>query len=92
MDQLTLEYITHGLKMPAELLPATCNWVAHRATPKLDVSRGRLVEPYLPHRDIGILHLTLGSKDEEKQIQTLDGRTITSTLRYSGAWRTDFAG
>ena len=92
LDQLTLEYVTYGLQMPAELLPATCNWVAHRATPKYDGSRGRLVEPYLPHRDIGILHLTLGTKDEEKEIQTLDGDTITSTLRSSGAWRTGRAG
>jgi hypothetical protein len=91
LDQLTLEYLTYGLRMPVELLPATCNWVAHRSIPKYDVTRNRLVEPYLPHRDIGILHLTLGSKDEEREIQTLDGKTITSTLRYSGAWRTHSA-
>jgi hypothetical protein len=88
LDQLTLEYITHGLGLPVELLPATCNWVAHRATPKYDASRKRLVEPYLPHRDIGILHLTLWSKDGEQELATLDGGTLTSSLRYSGAWRT----
>lgn len=47
-----------GLEKAIEFLPLTCNWTCHLAMPAFDVQRSLLVEPYLPHSPIGIIHLT----------------------------------
>ena len=48
----------HGLPSEIEYLPLTCNWTCHLALPAYDEQRSLLVEPYLPHAAIGIIHLT----------------------------------
>jgi hypothetical protein len=41
-----------------EMLPAWCNWACHFGLPIWDEQRNLLVEPYVPHTPIGIVHLT----------------------------------
>ncbi|MEN9221860.1 MAG: hypothetical protein Q6M04_05420, partial [Thermostichus sp. BF3_bins_97] len=64
-----------------ELLPAYCNWGGD--LPAWDPVSRRLVEPYLPHHPIGILHLTAGNKYTEKfTLKTTQDTDIEMGLRY----------
>lgn len=56
-------YIADGL----EFLPARCNWVCHQALPKVDAATGLLVEPFLPHAPLGVIHR---ASDDFKQKKT----------------------
>src|SRR5947208_16828409 len=59
-DQLALNLAVYqrGLLGRTELLPAWCNWMCHCCLPTWDRDSQQLVEPYLPHTPIGILHVT----------------------------------
>jgi hypothetical protein len=81
-DQVSLNRIGHAGDLPVERLPATCNWLASKARPRWDPAARRLVEPYLPHAPIGILHLTGSSKDAVYDLSSLDGSVVRRTLRY----------
>jgi hypothetical protein len=53
------------------------------AAPAFDSERGRFVEPYAPHETIGVMHLA--GREQKEQIFSLarlDGRTLTTGLRY----------
>ncbi|MEN9262222.1 MAG: TylF/MycF/NovP-related O-methyltransferase [Thermostichus sp. HHBFW_bins_43] len=85
-DQLALNVsvFLDGLFEETELLPAYCNWTCHYGFPKWDPKRNLLVEPYLPHKPIGILHLTSTSKKAGKYIiRTTEEKEIEISLRYS---------
>ncbi|MGQ0721548.1 MAG: hypothetical protein ACT4PE_08245 [Candidatus Eiseniibacteriota bacterium] len=86
-DQVSLNRVCRAGHLSVELLPATCNWITSKALPRWDPVSGRLVEPYLPHAPIGILHLTGAAKDAELDLSSLDGGLIRRTLRYAGAER-----
>jgi len=60
IDQIALNVgiRQHGLERAIDYLPLTCNWTCHLTLPAYDRGRSLLVEPYLPHTPIGILHLT----------------------------------
>jgi hypothetical protein len=81
LDQISLNYVAATGGLPVEFLPSRCNWVCHLALPKYDPEGARFVEPYLPHETLGILHLTLGSKEGEHEIQDLDGTRRRRSLR-----------
>tara|TARA_Y100000590_G_C15664822_1_gene994048 strand:+ start:257 stop:1171 length:915 start_codon:yes stop_codon:yes gene_type:complete len=76
----------------AEFLPLACNWIASNVLPKYDENKKIFVEPYLPHNDIGIMHLAAGiwangkdmrtNKDIKVQIETTKGKKILKSLRY----------
>lgn len=56
-EQLTLGIMIYLEKFPAEFLPAWCNWLC--STPPLwDAVNRKFIEPYLPRRPIGIMHLS----------------------------------
>jgi hypothetical protein len=59
-DQIALNYAIYvrGLLEKTELLPAWCNWTCHYGYPYWDHARECLVEPYLPHTTVSIVHLT----------------------------------
>jgi len=59
-DQMAINHVIYdrGLFGTTELLPAWCNWTCHIGLPRWDCQQQSLVEPYLPHSRIGILHLT----------------------------------
>jgi hypothetical protein len=83
------EHLANGL----ELLPAVCNWVCHQSTPMYNPETKLLVEPFLPHHPIGVVHR---STDDLKlkqglEVHTTDGKRIRMTLKYcEGDFRSDF--
>ncbi len=84
LDQTSLNYLVYILDYPAERLPARVNWTAHRALPRIDETRRQFVEPYLPNDPVGVLHLTLATKDGQHDIETLGGDRVRASLRYPG--------
>lgn len=62
IDQIALNYAIYERGIHEVRLPATCNWIAHLATPAWDEEKALFVDPDPPHDTIGILHLTLGTK------------------------------
>lgn len=78
---LNLAVYNYGLFEQTELLPAWCNWTCHSATPAWDEEKLCLVEPYLPHTPIGILHLT-NEKHEWVELLTTEQNLVEVSLRY----------
>jgi hypothetical protein len=83
-DQLALNYsiYTQGLFKHTELLPAWCNWTCHNGFPLWREERACLVEPYLPHTAIGILHLTTRDKSPVRRLTTIRGEPIDVRMTY----------
>ena len=83
-EQVALNYAVFGEGLPAELLPAYCNWLAGDAAPAYDAARGLFVEPYAPHEPIGVMHLAgPEQKTQVFRLDRLDGGTVATSLRYS---------
>lgn len=82
VEQAALNVAVYKRELPARFLPAWCNWICHHATPVYDARRGRFVEPSPPHQPLGILHLTLHTK----QAGTLPVPVIGADGRPGEAW------
>jgi len=82
-EQLALNLAVYGkgLFEQTEMLPGWCNWTCHWGLPLWDKARNCLVEPYLPHTPIGILHLTV-NKHDQVELLTIDREPIQMSLRY----------
>jgi len=82
-DQLVLNWAVYlqGLWSQTEILPAWCNWTCHYGLPRWSPEQGCLVEPYLPHVPIGIIHLT-HIKHEKAQVKTIQNSSQEVSLRY----------
>ena len=85
-EQLTLGIMAHLDGLPMEYLPSWCHWPLNFDI-LWDETRERFVEPYLPHEEIGILHLSglddmRLDKSITTEIKTLSGKTIDMSLRY----------
>ena len=75
-----------------EFLPLNCNWIASNLLPKFDEKNNTFVEPYLPNRKIGIMHLAAGIWQDNKdmrldksikiQIKSLNDNTVSKSLRF----------
>jgi len=74
------DYLADGL----EFLPARCNWVCHQALPKFDAERGLLVEPFLPHRPLGIVHRASDDFKQKKtgRVALIGGGFVEMNLKY----------
>ena len=83
VEQIALNYAIFAEHLPANFLPAYCNWMPGDAAPRFDGKRGLFVEPYMPHETIGIMHLA-GTEQKEKvfTLTRLEGGTIKTGLRY----------
>ncbi|NET60865.1 MAG: tetratricopeptide repeat protein [Symploca sp. SIO2E6] len=82
-DQTALNLTVYeDLFAQTELLPAWCNWTCHCGLPAWDSSKHYLVEPYLPHTPIGILHLT-STKHNRVQLITTNKKLVEVTVRYA---------
>jgi len=78
--------------LDTEFLPLNCNWIASNLLPKFDEGQNTFVEPYLPNKKIGILHLAAGiwdgnkdmrtNKDVKIKIQSLKNDFVTKSLRF----------
>jgi hypothetical protein len=81
-DQIALTYAIFELGLEVELLPAWCNWICSRGLPKFDPASASLVEPYLPHRRLGIVHLVHRKHEMEAELALVGGGTTRRTLGY----------
>ncbi|MGE0700390.1 MAG: hypothetical protein AB7O57_14935 [Hyphomicrobiaceae bacterium] len=87
IDQIALNVAIYDRGLREARLPATCNWIAHLATPAWDPGRNLLVEPDPPYEPIGILHMTLATKwapSLELPLANGTGGTIARSLRWPG--------
>lgn len=87
-EQLSLGIMCYLENYPFELLPAWTHWLCE-FKPLYDTKRKKFVEPFLPHEEIGILHLS--GFDEMRRnralttdFTTTDGETIALSYRYPG--------
>jgi hypothetical protein len=84
VEQVALNYAIFAEHLPANFLPAYCNWMPGDAPPAFDAARGLFVEPYAPHEVIGVMHLA--GREQKTQLFRLDrlgGGTIETSLRFS---------
>jgi len=75
-----------------EFLPLNCNWILSNLLPKYDTDKNIFVETYLPHHEIGIMHLAagiwVGDKDMRLnkylkiEIESTNGEKLMRSLRY----------
>ena len=81
--QAVLTHMIFNEGMPAELLPATCNWQSHLALPLWDEAQRQFVEPHPPHDRILLMHMTDDTKWLKQTCRTLQGNAIAGAeLRY----------
>jgi hypothetical protein len=85
-EQLTLGVMIHIEKLPAEIMPAWCHWLCE-FKPLWDEANSRWVEPFLPHEELGILHLSGYDKmrvdrSDTTDFHTLQGNTVEMSYRY----------
>jgi hypothetical protein len=82
-EQIALNYAIFGERLPADFLPAYCNWAVGDALPAFDPARGLFVEPYTPHEVLGVMHLAgPDQKSGVFRLDRLDGGTVETSLRY----------
>jgi len=91
-EGLAINIAVYEKKIDVEFLPLYCNWIASNVLPKFDTERETFVEPYLPHNEVGIMHLAAGiwknnmdmriNKDIKIKIKTVKGPEIEKSLRY----------
>ncbi len=91
-EGLAINICVYVNNIKTEFLPLNCNWIASNLLPKFDVKNQTFVEPYLPNTKIGIMHLAAGlwknnkdmreNKEVEIDIETVDGKTISKSLRF----------
>lgn len=87
IDQIALNVAIYDHGLREVRLPATCNWIAHLATPAWDPGKRAFVDPDPPHDVIGILHLTLSTKwaasvDVPVVAAARAGDVIAKSLRF----------
>lgn len=84
VEQTALNHVIFAQHLPANFLPAYCNWMPGDAAPAFDALRGRFVEPYAPHEVIGVMHLA-GAKQKTHifRLKRLGGGEVETSLRYS---------
>jgi len=88
VEQIALNYGVFALGLPANILPAYCNWMVGDAAPAYDDAGRCLVEPFAPYAKIGIVHLAgADQKTKEFTLVTLGGGSIRTTLRYGQVLR-----
>ncbi len=88
-EQLTLGVMVYLEHYPMEILPGWCHWLCDFA-PKWDASRKTFVEPYLPHKELGILHIS-GHDDMRHDrsvtmaFETMEGESVHKSLRFGSS-------
>ena len=88
-EQIAMNITIYVDELPVEILPAYCNWTLINKL-KYDQIKNTLVEYYLPHHKIGIVHLAGKNNDHIRynkeylsEIETLDGKNIKKKLRFN---------
>ena len=88
-EQIAMNITIYSDKQEVEILPAYCNWT-HIDGLKFDKEKNTLVEPYLPHHKIGIVHFAGKNNDQIRnnknfisKIETTEGGFVEKKLRFS---------
>ncbi len=82
-DQAILNFMLWKESLPVHPLPSLCNWLCQYAIPHISRQDGKLREPHIPHRLIGLLHLAAKSKSFILNVEDGD-RKIQINLHYGG--------
>ena len=92
-EGLAINIAVYEENADVEFLPLYCNWITSNVLPKFDINKNTFVEPYLPHNQIGIMHLAAGlwkdgkdmrtHKEVKIPIKTIQGEEIEKSLRYN---------
>ncbi|WP_323797425.1 hypothetical protein [Nisaea sp.] len=70
-DQMSLNHVVYAGDHPRCFLPSQFNWLASMALPAFDPGISQFVEPGIPHRPLGILHLSGKTKSKPQSIDVL---------------------
>lgn len=84
------KYLADGI----EFLPSSCNWVCHQALPMFDADRECLVEPFLPHQKLGVIHRASDDFKQHKtgSVRVVQGGSREMNLKYKeGDYRASLA-
>ena len=92
-EGLAMNIAVYANEVSTEFLPLTCNWIASHVLPKFDEEKKTFVEPYLPNKPIGIMHLAAGiwkngvdmrqDKNQTIELMTIKKKKINKSLRYT---------
>ncbi len=85
-EQLSLGILCHLEKYPIDILPAYMHWLCTYPT-HWDESAQAFTEPYTPHEQIGVLHMSGVDKMREDRNETMEfetrtGGKIQKSFRY----------
>jgi lipopolysaccharide biosynthesis glycosyltransferase len=80
-DQTALNFAIWKDRLPVHPLPALCNWCCHLQLPSINLKTKQLCEPFIPHKELGILHMTAETKD--KKIKVNSGKGVYVSLRFN---------
>jgi hypothetical protein len=85
-EQLCLGKMCYLEGFKYEILPAYAHWLCE-FKPLWDTQKSAFVEPFLPHEEIGVLHISgfdemRIDRSQTTEFQTTDGKSITHTYRY----------
>lgn len=85
-EQLTLGVMVHLEGYPVEILPAWIHWLSE-FKPLWDEERGVFVEPFLPHEELSMLHLSGNNimrfdRSQADDFKTTTGETVYISYRY----------
>ena len=74
------EWIREGL----QFLPAVYNWLCHQALPMYDKERELIVEPFLPHAPVRVIHRSTDDfkNSNAADVRTVQGDTVRMNLKY----------
>lgn len=71
IEQMSMNYAVYTTDHPHCFLPSQFNWLASMALPAFDPAISQFVEPGIPHRPLGILHLSGKTKSKPQSINVL---------------------
>ena len=87
-EQIAMNITIYHNNYDVEILPAYCNWILIDGI-KYDKKTKKLVEPYLPNHEIGIVHFAGKNNDHirsdknfKSKVKTLDGDEVEISLRF----------
>ena len=87
-EQIAMNITIYHNNYDVEILPAYCNWILIDGI-RYDKKNKKLVEPYLPNHEIGIVHFAGKNNDHirsdksfKSKVKTLDGDEVEISLRF----------
>jgi hypothetical protein len=80
-DQTPLNYAIWKENLSVHPLPATCNWCCHLSAPIFDPLKRKFLEPNIPKLELGIIHMTGGSKNN---IKISEFNEMPKDFKYNG--------